>query len=97
MNDILPFTILDLDGTYSLILATGSGYLEDIFEKRAEEGLLPNGYGWEALAMAFIENECPEYEEVLDFDSEAGMWNVLCLLQRQGDPRKLCGKVQGGL
>ncbi|MCM1579246.1 MAG: immunity 51 family protein [Ruminococcus sp.] len=74
MNDILPFTILDLDGSYSLILASGSGYLEDIFETRADEGLLPNGYGWEALAMAFIENCCPEYEDLLDFDSEAGMF-----------------------
>lgn len=78
MNDILPFKILDLDGSYSLILEMGTGYLEDIFEAREDEGLLPNGYGWEALAMAFIENECPEYEEALDFDSEADMFCVIC-------------------
>lgn len=78
MNDISPFTILDLDGAYSLILAEGSGYLEDVFEKRAGEGLLPNGYGWEALAMAFIAACCPEYEEALNFDSEAGMFCAYC-------------------
>lgn len=72
--DISPFTILDLDGSYSLVLSAGSGYMEDIFKERESEGLLPNGYGWEALAMAFIETDCPEYEEKIDFDSESGMF-----------------------
>lgn len=78
MDDFSPFQIMEYDGTYSLILETGGGYLENIFEAREDEGMLANGYGWEALAMAFIETDCPEYEDVLDFDSEAGMFCVYC-------------------
>ena len=72
--DISPFTILDLDGAYSLVLTAGSGYMEDVFKARENEGLLPNGYGWEALAMAYIETTCPEYGDKIDFDSESGMF-----------------------
>lgn len=72
--DISPFSILDLDGSYSLVLTAGCGYMDDLFKERENEGLLPNGYGWEALAMAFIETECPEYKDKIDFDSESGMF-----------------------
>ena len=78
MSELSPFRISEYEGTYSLLLDVEMGYLEDIFEAREDEGLLPNGYGWEALAMAFIENECPEYEEAINFDSEAGMFCAYC-------------------
>ncbi|MDE7292909.1 MAG: immunity 51 family protein [Oscillospiraceae bacterium] len=78
MSELSPFRISEYEGTYSLLLDVDMGYLEDIFEARENEGLLPNGYGWEALAMAFIENECPEYEDAINFDSEAGMFCAYC-------------------
>ena len=76
--DISPFRMDEFDGTYAVMLDMDGIYMAELFEQREDEGFLPNGYGWEALAMAYIGECCPELEDMLEFDSEADMFCVYC-------------------
>lgn len=49
-------------------------YIPDIFDSRAEEGFEGNGYDWESLANVFLQEECPELENKIHFDSESSMF-----------------------
>ena len=89
---IAPFSWLAYDGHYSLCLNAGD-FKDEIFEVREDtEG---NGYDWEALAIHFINENMPELDEVIEFDSEAGMFcaysvNEQMLARFAVEFRKIC-------
>ena len=72
-KQILPFFWVEDEEVISVCLNVGE-YCKDIFETRAEEGFLGNGYDWESLASVFINERMPELEDAIEFDSEAGMF-----------------------
>ncbi len=72
---IAPFFVSEYEGTYSLCLEAGS-YLTELFETRADEGFLGNGYDWESLAQVFLDEIYEEDADDFEFDSEAGMFCV---------------------
>lgn len=72
---IAPFFISEYEGTYSLCLDTGF-YLAELFETRADEGFLGNGYDWESLAQVFLDEIYDGDTDDFEFDSEAGMFCV---------------------
>lgn len=75
-KQIHPFTWLDHDHGSSLCLEAGI-YLQDMFDDRAEEGWLGNGYDWESLATVFIDQHAPALADFIDFDPEAGTFVAL--------------------
>ncbi len=74
-EQIRPFFVSEYNGTYSLCLDVG-GYLDDVFDTRAEEGFEGNGYDWGALALVFLNERCSQLKNDIKFDSEAGMFCV---------------------
>ena len=70
-ESIKPFFMSEYEGTFSVCLDAGDGYLEEVFETREAEG---SGYDWENLARVFIEEKCPELSAKINFDPEAGMF-----------------------
>lgn len=74
-TQIQPFFWVDHDKTASVCLSAG-GYKDAIFEARAEEGFLGNGYDWGSLAKVFLDEKMPHLAEVIRFDPEAGMYCV---------------------
>ena len=71
---IKPFFMSEYEGTFSVCPDAGDGYLEEVFETRADEGFKGSGYDWESLARVFIEEKCPELSAKINFDPEAGMF-----------------------
>lgn len=49
-------------------------YLQEMFDARADEGFVGNGYDWSSLARVFLDEKCPELREKISFDSEADMF-----------------------
>ena len=64
------------DEQYTLFLEAGSGYLEELFASRADEGFAGNGYDWEALAEIFLAEVYVGEDESFEFDSEADTFVV---------------------
>ncbi len=54
----------------------GQSYLQEVFDTRAEEGFLGNGYDWESLAQVFLAEQCPQLEGEIRFDPEADTFCV---------------------
>lgn len=75
-QEIAPFYWVDGGGGASVCLDTGLGFLQAVFDRRAAEGFLGNGYDWESLARVFLDEERPDLRDKLDFDPEAGMFCV---------------------
>ena len=73
---IEPFFYVEYEEGVSVCLSVGE-YCADVFETRAEEGFLGNGYDWESLAIVFLNEKMPEVIEDIEFDSEAGMFCAL--------------------
>ena len=67
---------------FILAMETGSLLLPDrdmgkwnhIFEARAGEGWIGNGYDWAAIAGAVLQERLPGLAGVITFDPEAGMF-----------------------
>jgi hypothetical protein len=72
-SDIAPFIWVELKSGASVCLTAG-GYLQEVFDSRAEEGFIGNGYDWGSLAQIFLDEKCPELQEKIHFDPEADMF-----------------------
>jgi hypothetical protein len=71
---IKPFQFIEHDsGNVSIILNVGV-YKDEIFQTRADEGFVGNGYDWESLAVIFLEEKMPQLENIVHFDPEADMF-----------------------
>jgi len=57
-NKIMPFFWTEHEEMASVCLNVGE-YCKDVFEIRASEGFLGNGYDWESLATVFLEEKMP--------------------------------------
>ena len=73
-NEIAPFYWVEQDHGVSVCLTVDSEYLQEIFDTRADEGFIGNGYDWGSLAQVFLDEKCSEYQEKIDFDPEADMF-----------------------
>ena len=74
-REIAPFFWVEHKDYASVCLEAG-GYLQEIFDTRADEGFLGNGYDWESLARIYLEEKRPDLMDSLQFDPEAGMFCV---------------------
>lgn len=73
-TEIKPFYWVKLNTGASVCLTVGKGYLQDIFDARADDGFIGNGYDWASLAHAFLNEKYPELREKITFDPEADMF-----------------------
>lgn len=71
-KQILPFVWVEHEEKASVVL-DANGYLQEVFDAQGFEG---SGYDWEGLAKVFLDEECSDLSERIDFDSEAGMFCV---------------------
>ena len=73
---IQPFFWVEHDsGQASLCLSAGR-YLPELFDSRAEEGFVGNGYDWASLAQVFLDERMPNLTDLVRFDPEAGMFTA---------------------
>ena len=72
-KEISPFFWVENEESASVCLNAGK-YLQEVFDTRAEEGFEGNGYDWGSLAQVFLDEKCPDMQEKIDFDPEAGMF-----------------------
>ena len=71
ISQIAPFSWIALDdGIASVTLYTRERYKEEMFKTRKDEGFSGSGYDWESLAMQFIQENVPDLQQVISFDSE---------------------------
>ncbi len=76
-KEIAPFYWVEGDADASVCLSELSetgGYLHEVFDTRADEGFIGNGYDWGSLAQVFLYEKCPKLQEKINFDPEAGMF-----------------------
>ncbi len=73
-NEIAPFSWVEQSNGASVCLDAGSGYLQEVFDTRADEGFIGNGYDWGSLAQVFLVEKCQELQEKIGFDLEADMF-----------------------
>lgn len=68
-----PLALIEaVPGTWSLLLKESD--VAGMFDVVESLGHTPNGYFWEGVAKTLVRQAAPELEEVLDYDSEAGMF-----------------------
>ncbi len=72
-NEIAPFFWVEQKSGASVCLNAG-GYLQDIFDARADEGFIGSGYDWERLAQVFLDERLPKQQGKIGFDPEADMF-----------------------
>jgi hypothetical protein len=70
---ITPFFWVEHENSVSVCLYVGD-YKTDIFETREEEGFEGNGYDWASLAEVFLEEQKPEFVDIVNFDPEGSMF-----------------------
>lgn len=71
--DFDPCKLVEHDsGEYSLVFDDFDDYV-DIFD---EQGWLGNGYAWEGVVQVLLADRAPEILDVVEFDSEAGLFAV---------------------
>ena len=75
-TEIKPFYWVNHSTGAGVCLTVGEGYLQDIFDTRADDGFIGNGYDWASLAHAFLNEKCPELRDKITFDPEAGMFSA---------------------
>lgn len=80
-KEIAPFFWAEFEDEFSVCLVVGE-YLQGEFDSQSDKGFEGNGYDWENLAIAFIEEEMPDLTDKVEFDSEAGMF---CALSKDSD------------
>ena len=73
-NEIRPFYWVKQNSGASVCLTADSAYLQTVFDTRAEEGFIGNGYDWGSLAQVFLDEKCPDLQKKIDFDPEADMF-----------------------
>nr|WP_315847216.1 Imm51 family immunity protein [uncultured Achromobacter sp.] len=69
-ESIKPFSWMEYEGSFSVILTVGE-YKEEVFRRRRQEGFVGSGYDWASLALVFLTEKMPELSEQIDFDPEA--------------------------
>ena len=71
-----PFVLLDTDDR-SLYLSE-EDMLEKayIFTELEDEGWQGNGYDWESIARAVLEDQLYDLDEEIDFDCDAGLFSA---------------------
>lgn len=74
-QEIAPFFYVSYEGGNSVCLDVGS-YLQEVFDTRADEGFVGNGYDWQSLAIVFLQEKCPDLLENIKFDSESSMFSA---------------------
>lgn len=72
-KEIGPFVWVEHDHGASVCLGVGE-YLQEVFDTRADEGFLGNGYDWGSLAQVFLDERCSDLQGKIDLDPEAGMF-----------------------
>lgn len=72
-NEIAPFFWVEQSSGASVCLNAGV-YLQEVFDTRAEDGFIGNGYDWSSLAQVFLDEKCSDLQEKPDFDPEADMF-----------------------
>jgi hypothetical protein len=70
---IYPFFWVDHKKSVSVCLNVGE-YKMEIFETREDEGFEGNGYDWASLAQVFLEEQKPEFINIIKFDPEGSMF-----------------------
>jgi hypothetical protein len=70
---IYPFFWVNHEKSVSVCLNVGE-YKTEIFETREEEGFEGNGYDWASLAQVFLQEQKPEFIDVVKFDPEGSMF-----------------------
>ncbi len=65
-NEIAPFYWVEGDTGASVCLSEVGGYLQGIFDTRADEGFIGNGYDRGSLAQMFLDEKCPELQEKIN-------------------------------
>lgn len=75
-NEIAPFYWVEQnsEAQAAVCLTVDSVYLQEVFDTRAEEGFIGNGYDWSSLAQVFLDEKCPDLQDKIHFDPEAGMF-----------------------
>ena len=73
-KEIAPFFWVEQSESVSVCLNVGDEYLQEIFATREEEGFIGNGYDWGSLAQVFLDEQCPDLQDIIDFDQEADMF-----------------------
>lgn len=73
-NKILPFTLMSFEESSSLCLYANHKYKNNIFKLRKNDGFKGNGYDWELFAKVVLNERLVEYNDVIKFDSEGGMF-----------------------
>lgn len=71
---IAPFLWVEHATGVSVIMNEVGDYQQFIFDSRADEGFTGNGYDWQSLAVVFLKETLPELVDVINFDSESGMF-----------------------
>jgi len=74
-KEISPFFWVGQSSDASVCLNAGE-YLQEIFDTRADEGFIGNGYDWDSLAQVFLDEKCSDMQDSIKFDSEADMFCV---------------------
>ena len=70
---IKPFFWVEHEKSTSLCLSN-LNYKAEIFDSRADEGFIGNGYDWGSLALVFLEEMMPDLIDTVKFDPEADMF-----------------------
>jgi hypothetical protein len=65
--------LVDHKKSVSVCLNVGK-YKTEIFETREDEGFEGNGYDWASLAQVFLEEQKPEFINIIKFDPEGSMF-----------------------
>jgi len=73
-KEIAPFFWVEQSSSVSVCLTVDNAYLQEVFDTRAEEGFIGNGYDWESLARVFLEEQCSDLCGKISFDPEADMF-----------------------
>ncbi len=72
-NEIAPFFWAGNSKGASVCLNVG-GYLQELFDTRADEGFIGNGYDWGSLAQVFLDEKCAKLQGKISFDPEADLF-----------------------
>lgn len=75
-KNIAPFIWVKHSGIYSVCLSDVCDYKQEIFDSRANDGFIGNGYDWRSLAIIFLKEKMSEIEGKISFDCESGMFSA---------------------
>ncbi|MDD2268202.1 MAG: Imm51 family immunity protein [Eubacteriales bacterium] len=70
---IEPFYWVEHEECFCVCLEVGD-YKAELFNTRSDEGFEGNGYDWESLAIAFLNEKMPEALDIVNFDPEAELF-----------------------